>query len=155
MTASADHSGHCWTSTASARSTGRQQPVPNRSGHVYRTLTAKGRSQRALPDLNRKRKIAVGTIQDLNSKCQIAVGIIPDLNSKRTSTVKFQIAVGTTRPQQQVPDRLPQVNRKRQIAEGTTGPQHTTTQHNHKQTNKTQYTTNYFTRVIPTMTFQW
>ena len=72
-----DLSGHCQTSTASARSqwalpdlncerqisvgTARLQPrAPDLSGHC-RTSTASARCQWALPELNRERQISVGT----------------------------------------------------------------------------------------------
>ena len=126
--------------------TGPQQQAPDHTGHC-RTSTASARSQWALPDPNCKCMIAVGTPGPLNSKRQIRVGTPGPLNHKR------QIAVGTTGPQQQAPDHtghcqtstasarsqwaLPDpnckcmiavgtpgpLNSKRQIAVGTTGPQ--------------------------------
>ena len=89
-----DCSGHYRTSTTSGHA------LPH-----FRTSTTSSRSQWALPDLNHKFPIAVGTTgpqpqhshtSTTSSRSQWA---LPDLDHK------LAIAVGTTRPQPQVPDR--------------------------------------------------
>eukprot|EP00435_Cladocopium_sp_Y103_P040781 s569_g11.t1 len=112
-----DLSGHCRTSTASARSqwalpdlncecqisVGTAGPQLHRSGHC-RTSTASARWQWALPDLNRELQIAVGTAGQPRA---------PDRSGHcRTSTA---------RPRSQWA--LPDLNRE-QISVGTAGPQH-------------------------------
>ena len=95
---SPDFSGHCRTSTASAR------------GHC-RTSTASCRSQWALPDLNRDFQVTLLTagpqprLPDRSGHCRTSTATsrsqwaLPDLNRD------FQIAVGTAGPQPRLPDR--------------------------------------------------
>ena len=92
-------SGHCQTSTAISR-----------SQWGCRSSTASSRSQWALPDLNGKLQISVGTAgpqprsPDLSGHCRASTAssrsqrALPDLNCE------LQISLGTARPQPRAPD---------------------------------------------------
>ena len=96
---------HCQTSTRLNRklriaaNTARPQPqAADRSGH-YGTSTTSSRSQWALPHVNRKGRMAVGTIYWTSTASARSQWALPDFNRKR------QNAVGTTGLQPQAPGR--------------------------------------------------
>ena len=122
------------TSTASSRSQWAilQLHVHDRSGHS-RTSTASARSELALPDLNSKRQIAVGTAgpqlqaPDRSGHCRTSTAssrsqwALPGLNCKRQIAVGTACLTSTTSARSQWA--IPDLNSKRQIAVGTAGSQ--------------------------------